>query len=110
MRKIFFSVVVLTITAGLCSCGNKTASNETSYEDSISVLDSCAADCVVDSSDNEAARGDDETFDVDEKASIAGPGENKPCHVSGCKCKFGYAGNWDATKCNKCGHAMSSHY
>lgn len=110
MKKIFFSVVVFAVTAGLCSCGNKITSNEVSSEDSICVLDSCAADCVVDSLDNEAARGGDETFEVDEKISVAGPGEDKPCHVSGCKCKFGYAGNWDAKKCNKCGHAMSSHY
>lgn len=106
MKKHVVFVFAAMLAAGLWSCSNSTKS-EGKAADSVCV-DGC--DNLVDSVAQDVARGGDDGFDVDVKAEAAGPGENKPCHVSGCKCKFGYAGNWDAKYCNKCNHEMSKHY
>lgn len=104
-------ITALAITFGLLACGNssKTVNNEAVDQDTI-VAYVCCTDDLEDSSECVVARGGNEAFDVNAKAASEGPGENKPCHVSGCKCKFGYAGNWDAKYCNKCSHEMSKHY
>ena len=109
MRK-FWYIASVAMAFGLLSCGNssKTVDNEPTDQDTIIAPDVCCTDDLEDSADYVVARGSNETFDV--KATSEGPGENKPCHVSGCKCKFGYAGNWDAKYCNKCNHEMSKHY
>lgn len=108
MKKCVFFVFAVVLTAGFWSCGNSTK-NGGEATDSVCV-DTCCTDQLADSMLQGAARGDGEAFDADAEATTAGSGENKPCHVSGCSCKFGYAGNWDKNKCNKCDHSMSSHY
>lgn len=109
MKKYIVFVFAAMLTAGFWSCGNS-AKNEGEAKDSVCVESCCSEGDMVDATVEGAARGDDEAFDADAEATTAGSGENKPCHVSGCSCKFGYAGNWDKNKCNKCGHSMSSHY
>ena len=107
MKKVLY-VVSLAMTLGLWACGNKTASEGECCQDSL-CTDSCCSNSHEDSLECDGVRGDGDVFESAD-AEIAGPGENKPCHVSGCKCKFGYAGNWDAKYCNKCSHEMSKHY
>lgn len=102
-------VALFAMTMGLWACGNKTTGDEASCPDPCCADTSCS-DCPADSLGRDGARGDGDAFESDADTEIAGPGENKPCHASGCKCKFGYAGNWDAKYCNKCGHEMSKHY
>ena len=109
MKKVLY-VVALAMTMGLWACGNKTASEGACCQDSL-CADSCCSNSLEDSLGCDVVRGDGEVFESsDVDAEIAGSGENKPCHVSGCKCKFGYAGNRNAKYCNKCGHEMTKHY
>jgi len=108
MKKIFIYAFAIFSVCSVMSCSNSTSYPKDGGEATVDVEagDGAATDSVV-------SRGDGETFDnvsSGVKSVSSGPGENKPCHISGCSCKFGYAGNWDAKKCNKCGHSMSDHY